>query len=81
VTLPLLFSFVIHQHLKSQILQRLTALLKKKKKKRNSSEQKEAQSIHDKNSTRGVHPQKEEVPLVEFMSLLFTCMPGDSYCR
>ena len=23
----------------------------------------------------------EDVPLVEFMYLIFTCMPGESYCR
>ena len=23
----------------------------------------------------------KDVPLVEFMYLVFTCMPGDSYCR
>ena len=25
--------------------------------------------------------QQEDVPLVEFMYLVFTCMPGESHCR
>ena len=34
------------------------SIVKKEKEKRNSSEQKEAQSIHDKNSTRGTYSKR-----------------------
>ena len=29
----------------------------------------------------GETTSNEDVPLVEFMYLVFTCMPGESYCR
>ena len=33
------------------------------------------------NSTRGTSSQDWDVPLVEFMHLVFTRTPGESYCR